>query len=52
MDHYSHGGHWNVRQDPRVRPFVLTESERTDMIAFLSSLTDRDFLKNPRFQPP
>jgi cytochrome c peroxidase len=52
MDHYIHGGHWSIRQDPRVRPFVLTEAERVDIIAFLSSLTDRDFLDNPRFQPP
>jgi len=52
MDHYMRGGHKNVRQDSRIRGFVLSESERDDMIAFLCSLTDRDFVENPRFRPP
>jgi cytochrome c peroxidase len=51
MDHYARGGHKSRRQDPRIRPFVLTETERADMVAFLCSLTDRDFIENPLFRP-
>jgi cytochrome c peroxidase len=51
LDHYMRGGHRSRRQDPRVRPFVLTEMERADMMAFLESLTDSDFIENPLFRP-
>jgi hypothetical protein len=30
---------------------VLTETDRADMVAFLCSLTDRDFIENPQFRP-
>ena len=49
LDHYSNGGHRNPRQDPRVRPFVLSTAERADLLAFLGSLTDREFVENPEF---
>jgi cytochrome c peroxidase len=52
LDHYARGGHQNPRQDPRVRAFSLSESERLDLLAFLESLTDRDFVENPDFSDP
>jgi cytochrome c peroxidase len=52
LDHYLRGGHSTARQDVRVRPFVLSETERADLLAFLGSLTDREFVENPRFRPP
>ena len=52
LDHYVNGGRKNPRQDPRVRPFALTEQERSDLVAFLGSLTDRDFVENPEFSAP
>ena len=52
LDHYVRGGHQNPRQDPRVRPFSLSPSERADLLAFLDSLTDRDFVENPDLGAP
>jgi cytochrome c peroxidase len=52
LDHYVRGGHRNPHQDERVRPFSLSESERGDLLAFLDSLTDRDFVENPEFSDP
>jgi cytochrome c peroxidase len=48
LDHYVQGGHRSRRQDSRVRPFVLSAAERADLLAFLNSLTDREFVENPR----
>jgi cytochrome c peroxidase len=52
LDHYVHGGRKNPHQDPRVRAFSLTESERAELLAFLDSLTDRDFVEKPEFSAP
>ena len=52
LEHYVRGGRRNPHQDPRVRPFSLTESERAELLAFLDSLTDRDFVENPQFSMP
>jgi cytochrome c peroxidase len=49
LDHYVQGGHRSRRQDPRVRPFDLSAAERADLLAFLDSLTDREFVENPGF---
>jgi cytochrome c peroxidase len=49
LDHYARGGHKNPRQDARIRPFVLSAAERADLLAFLESLTDREFVENPEF---
>jgi cytochrome c peroxidase len=35
-----------------VHGFVLTEQERADVMAFLKSLTDETFLKDPKFSNP
>ena len=47
LDHYVRGGHKSPLQDRRVRPFVVSPRERTDLLEFLSSLTDREFVENP-----
>jgi cytochrome c peroxidase len=49
LDHYVRGGHKSARQDPRVRPLTLTTAERADLLAFLNSLTDHEFIENPEF---
>ncbi|MDP9010572.1 MAG: di-heme enzyme [Pseudomonadota bacterium] len=49
LDHYVRGGRKNERQDARIRPFVLSVDERADLLAFLESLTDREFVENPEF---
>jgi cytochrome c peroxidase len=52
LDHYARGGQHNPRQDARVRALPLSQSERSDLLAFLGSLTDRDFIENPAFSEP
>ncbi len=51
LDHYMRGGHKSQLQDSRIRPFALTATERADLVAFLDSLTDPDFIENPQFRP-
>ena len=64
LDHYSRGGR-RITDGPDagdgatsplkstfIQGFVLSESERADVIAFLESLTDPSFLTDPRFADP
>jgi cytochrome c peroxidase len=46
LDHYVRGGHKNPLRDPRVRLFRLSQTERQDLLEFLKSLTDREFVEN------
>lgn len=39
VEHYDRGGIDNPRIDPRLRPLGLSEAEKTDLVAFLESLT-------------
>jgi len=50
IEHYAHGGRGNPHQDPRVRRLILSAAERADLVAFLLSLTDREFVEDPRFR--
>jgi cytochrome c peroxidase len=50
IDHYVRGGRKNPRRDLRIRPLSLSPAERADLVAFLRSLTDRDFVADPRFR--
>lgn len=64
LDHYSAGGrtitsgpfagsgHDNPFKSSFIPGFTLTASERADIIAFLLSLTDEQFLRDPRFANP
>jgi cytochrome c peroxidase len=49
VDFYSKGGQGHPNTDPTIRPLNLSEQEKEDLIAFLGSLTDEAFVKNPRF---
>jgi cytochrome c peroxidase len=49
LDHYVRGGHQTIRQDSRLRPIVLSAAERADLVAFLGSLTDREFVENSEY---
>jgi cytochrome c peroxidase len=51
LDHYANGGRHSPRQDARVRPLSLSAAERAEVLEFLHSLTDRDFVDDPRFRP-
>jgi cytochrome c peroxidase len=50
IDHYSSGGKGHPNTDPVIQPLDLTEQEIVDMIAFLSSLTDEEFIADVRFR--
>jgi cytochrome c peroxidase len=45
-------GSANPHKSPLVRGFALSVEERQALIAFLESLTDEEFLRDPRFAAP
>lgn len=52
LDHYSDGVKDNGFLDERLMEVIpLTETEKDDLIAFLNSLTDYDFVSNSAFAP-
>jgi cytochrome c peroxidase len=64
IDHYAAGGRTitsgpqrgvgrdNPLMDPLIHGFSLSEQERSDLIAFLNSLTDHTFIAHPAFSDP
>ena len=64
LDHYARGGTLtpsganagdgknNPNKNLFLRGFTLSEEERRDVLEFLGSLTDTDFINNPRFGDP
>lgn len=52
IDHYASGGKSHQNKDAQIRAFTLTPQERTDLINFLKSLTDDEFIANPKFSDP
>jgi cytochrome c peroxidase len=52
LDHYARGGRRNPHQDARIHPLGLSPAERADLLAFLESLTDREFVENTEFSAP
>lgn len=53
IDHYDKGGNPFIYKDTsRIRPLHLSETEKRRLRAFLLTLTDEEFLQNPRFRNP
>jgi cytochrome c peroxidase len=52
IDHYSSGGKNHPNKDVRVQPMHFTASERAALVAFLKTLTDQEFLSDPKFSDP
>ena len=50
--HYAVPGRPGTSPSRMMRPFTLTAAEVADVVAFLNSLTDESFLKNPAFSDP
>ena len=50
IEHYNHGGQKHPNQSALVRPLGLTSDEKTDLVNFLLSLTDKSFLENQYFK--
>ena len=51
LDHYASGGQPHQNLDPLIQNIVLTEQDKKDVIAFLKTLSDPDFINNPAFRP-
>jgi cytochrome c peroxidase len=49
---YAGDGFHNPNKDPLIRGFTLSLEERTDLIAFLESLTDEEVIHDQRFGNP
>ena len=64
LDHYARGGRLieegpnagdgslNPNKSSLLNGFVMTEQEKTDIIAFLHALTDEELLINPAYSDP
>lgn len=48
---YNTGGRLHTNKDPRIRPLGLTQDEEADIVAFLTSLTDWNFVQNKDLLP-
>ncbi len=51
VEHYDRGGQGHINTDPTIHALGLTAQEKSDLVAFLRSLTDESFLRDSRFQP-
>ena len=52
IDHYSTGGKKHPNKDVRIQTLNLTTSEKAALLAFLETLTDPQFLSDPKFSDP
>lgn len=50
IDHYASGGKSHPNKSPIIQPFELSIQEKEDLVNFLKSLTDQDFLTNPAYR--
>jgi len=48
--HYESGGKGNKNQSDIIQPFKLCKKEETDLVNFLKSFTDNEFITNPEFR--
>lgn len=51
LDHYASGGAGHPHQDSLLGAFVLTETDRNDLLAFLHALNDSAFVNDSRWRP-
>jgi cytochrome c peroxidase len=51
IDHYNSGGAPHKHKSEFVKPLNLTAQEKQDLLEFLMSLTDNDFIHNRNFAP-
>lgn len=50
VDHYNSGGAGHVNQSDLIRPLNLSEKEKMELVKFLHSLTDYQFVNNQKWR--
>lgn len=50
VDHYA-SGNFHSDADPLISSISLSGTQKTDLVNFLKTLTDQDFLVNPKLKP-
>ena len=50
--HYASGGVTSPVKSEHLKGFNVSKQDTADLVAFLDSLTDREFVTNPAFGPP
>ncbi|MFK8103489.1 MAG: cytochrome-c peroxidase [Saprospiraceae bacterium] len=50
IEHYSTGGKNHPHKSALLKPLNLTTAEQTALLAFLTALTDENFIRNPLFR--
>lgn len=50
VEHYSKGGNPNPHKSELIKRFTLSKQEKIDLVNFLKSLTDTQFLNNSNFK--
>jgi cytochrome c peroxidase len=51
IDFFNSGGEIHANKDPRIKPLNLTRQQKDDLLAFLKTLTDEEFVSNVGFTP-
>ncbi|MDP4826914.1 MAG: cytochrome-c peroxidase [Flavobacteriales bacterium] len=51
IEHFNAGGVNHTLQDARIQPLNLTSTQKDQLVSFLYSLTDVEFIENPNFRP-
>jgi cytochrome c peroxidase len=55
VEHYNSGGNFSSTVDPLMKKLgvglQLTNQQKQDLVAFLKTLSDTDFITNPDFTP-
>lgn len=50
VQHYNSGGVYHKNKSPLVKPLKLTAKEEKELVAFLHTLTDVEFINNKKFR--
>lgn len=51
VDFYDRGGYSHANKDERLKPLQLSQTEKKQLISFLKTLTDWNFVQNKSFAP-
>lgn len=52
LDHYASGGVYSPNKDPLLDDIEMTPESKEDLLAFLQTLNDEEFINNEKFKSP